>query len=446
MPLSEESAKGLAKDMIGLHESERDVLNSIRLYWKGRQRLPGVIPNSAPAEIRTMARMARVNLIDIVVSSLTQSLYVDGVRDEKGNNVPAWTIWQRNRLDRGQISVHRAALAYGTSYVGVFGRGDDAAVRGFSPRRCTATYADDPDWPFAVIVMGDRGLWTLYDEESRYRLGDEHGHLSLIDVEPHGFDVPPFVRFRDEEDLDLDDEASDSRGFAGGTADHPIDHVAGQVAPMIPLQDQVDVTTFDLLSTQHYGAFRQKAVVGWEPKSTKDQLEAAANRMWTFGDHPDEIDFHEFTESDLKGYIDSRNETMRHGAALSQTPVHELTADLINLSAEALVASEAGRNRKVDERATGFGESWEQVLRLAGDAPEDSEVGWRETSAQAFAAVVDGLGKIAKMLQVPPQELWDRIPGTTQQEVERWKNTAQQGDALTDFTRLLDQQADDGVE
>jgi len=54
---------------------------------------------------------------------------------------------------------------------------------------------------------------------------------------------------------------------------------------------------------------------------------------------------------------------------------------------------------------------------------------------------VDALGKMAQMLGIPQQELWERVPGVTQSDVERWKAAAQQGDALGQLTQLLDRQA-----
>src|SRR5690606_41333570 len=63
------------------------------------------------------------------------------------------------------------------------------------------------------------------------------------------------------------------------------------------------------------------------------------------------------------------------------------------------------------------------------------------TSARAFSATVDALGKLVQMLGVPPQELWERIPGVTRQDVERWKATAQQGDSFAFLANLLEQQA-----
>src|SRR5690606_3727468 len=62
---------------------------------------------------------------------------------------------------------------------------------------------------------------------------------------------------------------------------------------------------------------------------------------------------------------------------------------------------------------------------------------------RAFAATVDGLGKLVQMLGIPPQELWERVPGAPQQDVERWKATASQGDASANLAAMLDRQAAD---
>jgi hypothetical protein len=212
------------------------------------------------------------------------------------------------------------------------------------------------------------------------------------------------------------------------------------------LQDQNDVTTFALRAAEWYTAFRQRWVIGWTPESKTAKVEAGASQMWTFEDHPDDVKVGEFTETTLEGYLRSREATAKFAATLSQTPVHELIGELVNLSAEALAAAEAGRDRKVDLRKTGFGESHEQMTQAVGDligvdVPDDIEVVWRDTSARAFGAIVDGLGKLAQMLQVPPQELWERIPGATRQQIERWKKAALEGDAMAGLTNILEQQA-----
>lgn len=422
-----------ARLLHGYHVAERGTLDTIRAYWKGQQALPAVIPSSAPREVRKMAEIARVNVCDIVVDSLAQSLFVDGFRAADGVEAAPWSAWQANRFDRRQSGVHRAAVAYGTSYTVVTPGTPVPVIRGVSPRRMTAMYGEDPDWPVWALEKTSPDTWRLYDDEAVYFLGrSQLGEFSHLETREHRQPETPVVRYRDAEDLDEDDDVEGVK--------------LGQVGPLIPLQDQIDLTTFGLLVAQHYSAFKQRYILGWVAESEEQRVKAAASQLWTFKDHPEDVKIGELSETNLDGYIKSRESTIRYAATLSQTPVHELIGELVNLSAEALAAAEAGRDRKTDERKTGLGESHEQTMWLVGrqlgvDVPDDAEVIWRDTSARAFSATVDALGKLVQMLGIPPEELWERVPGATRQDVERWKSAAAQGDSLAMLRDLFDQQA-----
>jgi len=223
----------------------------------------------------------------------------------------------------------------------------------------------------------------------------------------------------------------------------------GQVGPLMPLQDQIDLTTFSLLVAQWFNGFKQRWIIGWTAKDEAQQAKAIGSQLMTFdapAEGEDSIKLGEFSQTDMADFIEAREATLRHAATLSQTPVHELTGTLVNLSADAIAAAENGHERKVDERKTLLGEAHEQMLRLAGDlggfdVPDDAEVVWRDTSAHAFAAIVDGLGKLATMLNIPPQELWERIPGVTKQDIDRWKVAAQSADSLGMLKQIIDRQA-----
>lgn len=67
MPLNMRIAAARGTELLGSLNTERSLYDPVRLYWKGRQALPAVIPRSAPAEVREMARLSRVNICEIVV-------------------------------------------------------------------------------------------------------------------------------------------------------------------------------------------------------------------------------------------------------------------------------------------------------------------------------------------------------------------------------------------
>lgn len=434
MSLAPAEAVDRTVELLKLRKAECEKLDEIHRYWRGRQPLP-VVPRAVPIEVRRMANMSRVNILGLVVDVLAQSLYVVGYRQERAvEDDPVWRVWQANRLDAHQTGVHRSALAYGTSYTTVLPGDPSPVIRGASPRRLTALYGDDLEWPaVALEVRGSKNdiTYRLYDDTAVYFLDEdvaarqagEKWHPKFVDRADHGAGVCPVVRFRNVEDLD--------------------DEVCGEIEPLMPLQDQIDFTTFDLLVAQHFAAFRQRYVLGWLAADEQEKAKASASRLWTFDD-PD-VKVGEFGQTDLGGYLESRESTLQHLATISQTPPHYLLGKLVNLSAEALAAAEAGQRRKLAERETTFGESWEQTLGLAarldgGDASDSAQVRWRDTEARALASTVDALGKMAQMLGVPVQVLWEKIPGWTQQDVERAKAIATSADSIASLTAMLDRQ------
>lgn len=437
MPLNAKQALEAAMELREKGDGERAALDEVRRYWTGRQPLSYIVPRGAPREVVEMARMSRVNITGLVVESLSQSLFVEGFRGKsEASDSAVWEIWQANKLDARQSGIHRAALAYGTSYAIVLPGDPVPVIRGVSPRLLTALYSeDDSDWPVRALEWRRDGTFRMYDAEAVYELAGENGiasgPLELVDIlEYDGVqpEVCPVVRFVEVEDLDIGTDVTDEsiRGISRG-ARRSGRLASGQVTPIMALQDQIDQITFNLLVAQHYGAFRQRYVIGWLAPDERTKAEAAASRLWTFDDPT--IQVGDLPQTELEGSIKAREASLRHAASLSQTPSHELIGELVNLSAEALAAAEAGRDRKVADRQTLFGESHEQMLRLAGklagkEPPDDAQARWRETSARAIGAVVDALVKLSKGLGIPEQELWNRVPGATQLDVERWKKAA----------------------
>jgi hypothetical protein len=440
--LSRDDAIAQARAMLELRNKRKARLDRIRSYVRDQQR-PSWLAAGVPTELHTLARLSRVNLLKLVVDSVTQAMYVDGYRTAAAaDDEEAWALWQRNRMDARQIGVHRAALTYGESFLTVLpgedGDGEDVPVmRGASPRQLTASWGDDDEWPAWALERRRKG-WRLFDDEAVYEfeggvvdLAGGSSELTFLGAESHDVGVVPVVRYRATFDLDDEDEGE----------------CWGEVTEtLMNLQDQINVTTFGLLVAQHYGAFRQRYILGWLAETEEAKLKASASKLWTFEDHPSDVTVGEFSQTDLKGYIESREATIRHLATVSQTPAHELLGQLVNLSAEALAAAEAAQRRKITERQTVMGESHEQALELAGqlagvETDPSAWVRWKDTEARALASVVDALGKLVQMLGVPPQELWELVPNVSQQQVERWKAAAAAGDAFALLNDTLDRQA-----
>jgi hypothetical protein len=437
MALATAEALDLARELHQIRESECTRLDLIHEYLRDdpNERRLGGLPVGAPPDVVRLARIARVNVLKYTVTARVQNMYVDGFQTPMSpDNIAAWDVWQRNRLDARSIGVHRAAVSFGAGYVTVIPGDPVPVMRGASPRKLTAAYGDDDDWPRATLEQRRNKRWRMLDETSVYELrGNDHGAgFELISTSDHGATadgepVCPVIRFTDTVDLD--------------------DPVRGIVEPNLSLQDQINITTFGLMVAQHYGAFRQRYILGWLAETETAALKMGAARLMTFEDSSSDISVGEFAQTDLRGYIESREATIRHLATVSQTPVHELLGQFINLSAEALEAARAGHQAAIDENKTVLGESWEQALNLAGEmngVPADpaASVLWRDTRVRSLGDAAEALGLLAEKLGIPVRELWKRIPGVPQHEVERWEVAAdEQGDAMGDLERTLDRQS-----
>ena len=201
------------------------------------------------------------------------------------------------------------------------------------------------------------------------------------------------------------------------------------IAPFIPLASWIDQDTFDRLVVQRFGAWRVRYITGMA-KPTDDEkarLEAQALRVEDLLVSPNaDTKFGTLEPTSLDGYIASRDSDIRDLAAVTQTPPHHLLGLSPNVSAEGLVEAQAGLMRKVDERNHLFGESWERTLRLGAymcdmdDEARDfeSQMAWKDTESRSLAQAADALGKLATMLQVPVELLWERIPGWTSKDSE----------------------------
>jgi hypothetical protein len=431
VPLSKNAAADQARELLEFRRAERERLDEIRDYLRDDpDRLLSGLPRGAPAEVHRLARISRVNFLKFVVNARVQAMYVDGFRAPRASDdAPAWQAWQANGMDARQIGIHRAALAYGCAYATVLPGDPVPVIRGVSPRHLTAVYGDDDEWPVYALHRR-KSDWRLYDDQAVYTLvQDEGDRFRVVDVSMHGAvmagrPVCPVVRYRDTDDLD--------------------DPVTGIVWPNRALQDQINVTTFGLMVAQHYGAFKVRYVLGWLAESEEEYLKVSASKLLTFDD-PD-VKVGEFSETNLSGYIESREATLRHLATVSQTPAHELLGQLVNLSAEALAAAEASHRRAVGENQEVIGESHKQSLNLAseymGITPDPAaEVRWRDTESRSLAQAADALGKLAAQLGIPAQELWERVPNVTDQELERWRAAAERGDSLANLTAMLERQA-----
>lgn len=411
-------------------ETERRRLHRIDSWYRWDHSKPHR-PRQATQEYQELSERAQAPWGYLVVTTVAQELYVEGYRAAKDTDESnAWVWWQKNAMDGRQIPLHRAGLAYGLAYTSVLPGTDEfgdkvPVIRGHSPRRMMAFYADPagdlyPRYALQVIPTYDGGMvdgydLRLYDDQDVHGLrcgstGDGIRYRGVLTH--HGLGFCPIIRYAD--DIDLEGRSP------------------GQVEPFIPLLGRIDQTVFDRLVVQRFGAWVTRTIAGMAPPD--DPADAAtAKLLMTVADllvaEDVNTKFGSLPASALGPFIDATDADIRQLAALTQTPAHELLGQLANMSAEALAAARAGLTAKVIQRQHAFGESHEQTLRVAAwvmgdeEAARDSaaQVRWADMEPRSLAQAADALGKLATMLGIPAELLWEKVPGFTDQDVDRAK-------------------------
>lgn len=414
----------------------------------------GVNGNLSSHPLAGLAVKSQTNFLPLVLDTFSQSMKVDNYLSGLGDQASAnpWKWFKRNKLNARQTGVHRSALQYGVSYTTVLpslidSKFDAAFIRGVSPRQMTAVYGEpmewdprqdtpsDDDWPImALEVKGP--MIRLYDEKSVHFVGVKSvpqsqlgwrdpaycraDNFQYIEGRGHDVGVCPIIRFQDRMLLDGEEQF-------------------GIIEPLITIQERIDETTFEMLIAQFYSAFKQRYVMGWLPKDQSEAMSQVASDVWYFKDSNTKVG--QFDATELKNYLESKGSAVRDMAAIGQIPAHNLGLEGIsNVSEPVLAGLETGKERKASEMKTSLGESWEQTMRTAahitGDTASasdfDAEVKWRDWSARVFAQTVDGLGKLAQMLDIPHEVLWEDIPGWGSEKVKRARRAAARRDFMTD--------------
>lgn len=391
-------------------------------------------------EYKQISRLSPNPLGGLVVSSLAQTAYVDGVRRSGTvENMEVWGAWQANGWDGKQIALHRATISHGLAFATARPDIDPltgkrmAKMSAFSAKRMAAFY-DDPndEWPSFAIKAdpinrfdGFFGEWTVefIDDEAVYFLSCKSNGIDLddwefISYEEHGMKVPPVVRYANR--LDLDGRAT------------------GEIEAILPMLARIDQNTFDRLIVQRFGAWKVRYISGMaKPDSTTDKV-AAAMRLkiedLLISEHP-ETKFGTLDATDMKQFLEADDHDLRMLAAITQTPPHHMLGLSSNLQAEALAAATEGLMRKSGDFKMINGQSHEQLFRLVayanGNAQEaaatDMQVRWRDMDSGSLIQTSNALAIMATSLKIPLEMLWEKLPGWTDGDTERAKSLVESG-------------------
>lgn len=428
MPLSEAQVLDLVKsDLLPAWKRERESLDRIDRWLRWDHDRPHA-PRTATKEYRELADRSQTPWGAFLVSSLARTLYVEGYRRaDAEDDGAAWRIWQANRFDAHQVAIHSAAIGYGVAYGLVLpgttlGGESMPKMRGVSPREMIALYEDpaDDEWPYAAMRVAEirkKAELRVYDDGLVHTIDLPNGVKDMTGMTyrgsaEHDSGVCPVVRFTNRLDLE--------------------GRLAGEIEPHISVLARLDQDTFDRLVVQRFASWVVRTIAGMSPPASGETEAAAKLRLAVENilvAEDKDTKFGSLPASPLNGFIEAHDADVRVLAAVAAAPAHEMLGQMANLSAEALAAARAPQTAKSDEAQHVLGASHEQMLRLAAHIAGDAEsaadfsaqVRWKDTEIRSLAQAADALGKLATMLNVPVELLWEKVPGFTDQDVERAK-------------------------
>lgn len=419
-------------------------------YYRNEQK-PPAIKTRYSTTYKLLKGMAPNPLARLVVDTLGERLKVTGVRlDAPQADTAAWQVWQANRLDERQALVYREALVADTGYVMVAPqRNGGVRIVPESSKQVAVKYEaggfNDVEAALKLWVdkVNGKGYCTLYTATNVYKYvcklttrgelpakshlasdGDLGWKRRVVPGEDwgarHGVNGVPVVPFPNRSTLDEPGRS--------------------ELADVTNIIDRIDKFTLDLLLASETSAFAQRYITGAERQEDENgnPLPAtwAMDKVLLLEEPTAKVG--QLLPAPLDNYLKAIDAEVAMLAAVTRVPAHYLyTNSLANPpSADSQQASESGLIYKVGERQATFGESWEQVLRLAlplsghEATPEELdriETVWAPANNPAPSQLAD-LAVKAKEVGVPREALWEML-GATPQQIARWR-TMSAGEAL----------------
>ena len=389
--------------------------------WYRCEQDPPDMPPAAdyrPA-FQRLREMARTAFGRLVVDAIAERLYVQGVDSTVGEpaDARAWEMLQNNRIDADQRDVYTEAFIAGVSYVSVAGTDDTVRI---TPETCLeVTHEAAPGdrravlaalkllpsqslggWLVELYTPALVAVWeAVYKDGRRTPLHD--GARApwagpLIVQNPLG--EVPFVPF-------------ENRPTAATPGLSELDE-------LIPILQRIQELELAKLIGTYSITFPQKWATGLLVERDADgnplpPFESGPMRLWAVEDK--ETKFGAFPAGDIGQYLRAIGDEVGELAAISRVPSYYLVqSDLANPpSAESLIVSETGLVAKCLDRQRSFGESWEQVVRLAAAAVGDSELAadtqlevvWHTPERRNPAVVADAATKL-QAVNVPQEWIW----------------------------------------
>lgn len=339
--------------------------NLLERYVDGDAPLPEGAEGASKAYKR-FQKKARMNIASLAVAATRERMIIGGFRtgadgDENGD-IEARRLWKANNLDVRSADIHDKMLTFGECYAIVgppLFPGGKPVVTVEDPRQMEAKHHEsDPRWiieaakvfrdeasgeDFAYFYYPNRvEVFTKKSERSLYDLDGWIWREELSGENPLG--EVPVVKFEN-----LNEK--------------------GEFEPFLDLIDRINHMILQRLVIVTTQAFKQRAIKGDLPQYDVDGNEVDYDGIFQPGPGalwmlPEGADIWESGQTDIQGIIAGVRADIQDFAALTRTPMHYLSPDGANQSAEGAALAREGLVFKAEDRMARVTASWSKVMSL----------------------------------------------------------------------------------
>lgn len=396
------------------------------------------------------------NFMPLVVDAERERLIVDGFRfgSSPDSDKGVWRIWQQNQLDAESQIAHEIALSKGVAYIAVDPTSDGPSITIEDPTETIVetapgnrrirlaalkVFEDDDGYNRAYLYLPE---WIYKYRSANRRTDTTHTGLGQARWEAYQ---------EDDEDWPLTNKLKVvpiipliNRPKRDGTGRSEIEPVMGNQLAINFLRYAALIGS-DVAALPQRWAKNLALEVDPNTGTVKAPFKAGRDTLWASrrptpeemasypGQFP-EVEFGQFPGASLDPFVKMIDEEVGQMASNSRTPYHYLLGSPTSVppSGESLKASEAPLVKKVEAQQVHFGESWEEVMRVAllasGQTAKakmtDAETTWRDPETRNEAARTDSILKQYAAGLLPDEFAWEEL-GYSQQQIARIKTLRQ---------------------
>lgn len=428
-------------------------------YYRGRHRV--LLTDRMKRVLHQDLRFTD-NFCEVVVDAAAERMNVIGFSGAPDPVIKwVWDLWNANRMDQEQGTVHTEAMTKGDAYVMV--DFDDEAGRSRMTFQQPELIIPHYDPATRRIKMASK-KWVVEEPLVNGTVTKDH-RLNLYYpervekyIQSGGSNV--WVRYLDEGDSEWPLPWVDRTGAPLGI---PIIHFRNnakgddfghsEIATIVPLQDMINKTLVDLFMGLDGAAFGQRWTINIAHGTVS--LESVPGSLLEFHGEPGETpQVGEFTPLNVDVAIKTLETLIQHIAARSRTPQNLFQIMRSSASGESLRMSESGLVHKIGKRQIEYGNAWEDTIQMAlrvqntfgdqvGVGDERLETEWdgaysKDESVQLLAL------EAKSRLGVPQKQIWREMGYTDDQIATMLADKAEEQAANANLGATLLAQFDQG--